>query len=94
MMLIPADLDPRSPIPMSWRERSACLDESPELFFPIGSSVHAQIQIQKAKDICRHCKVVHTCLQWAVRSGQDAGVWGGLTDHERHAITAAVPAPD
>lgn len=26
---------------MSWRKYSACLDESPELFFPIGKAGHA-----------------------------------------------------
>jgi WhiB family redox-sensing transcriptional regulator len=25
------------------------------------------------------------CLQWAVESGQDAGVWGGLSEDERRA---------
>jgi WhiB family redox-sensing transcriptional regulator len=25
------------------------------------------------------------CLQWALESGQDAGVWGGLSEDERRA---------
>jgi WhiB family redox-sensing transcriptional regulator len=25
------------------------------------------------------------CLRWAVESGQDAGVWGGMSEDERRA---------
>jgi WhiB family redox-sensing transcriptional regulator len=26
------------------------------------------------------------CLQWALESGQDAGVWGGTSEDERRAM--------
>jgi WhiB family redox-sensing transcriptional regulator len=26
------------------------------------------------------------CLQWAIESGQDSGVWGGLSEDERRAL--------
>ncbi|MGP5295162.1 WhiB family transcriptional regulator, partial [Corynebacterium casei] len=26
------------------------------------------------------------CLKWALESGQDAGVWGGLSEEERRAL--------
>jgi WhiB family redox-sensing transcriptional regulator len=26
------------------------------------------------------------CLRWAIESGQDAGVWGGISDDERRAL--------
>ena len=26
------------------------------------------------------------CLAWALESGQDAGVWGGLSEDERRAL--------
>jgi WhiB family redox-sensing transcriptional regulator len=26
-----------------------------------------------------------SCLQWALESGQDAGVWGGMSEDERRA---------
>ena len=32
------------------------------------------------------CPVVDTCLKWAIETGQDAGVWGGLGEDERRAL--------
>ena len=48
---------------MDWRHRAACLDEDPELFFPIGNTGPALLQIEEAKAVCRRCEVVDTCLQ-------------------------------
>ncbi len=71
---------------MTWRSRAACLDEDPELFFPIGNTGPAILQIEKARLVCHRCEVVETCLSWALESRQDAGVWGGLSDDERRAL--------
>jgi WhiB family transcriptional regulator, redox-sensing transcriptional regulator len=30
--------------------------------------------------------VMDSCLQWALESGQDSGVWGGLSEDERRAL--------
>jgi len=60
-MLTPA-LDSRSPILMTWRDRAACLDVDPELFFPLGNSDPALRQIEEAKAVCRRCAVVETWL--------------------------------
>ncbi|GAB3532864.1 hypothetical protein GCM10027403_06000 [Arthrobacter tecti] len=73
-------------ISMDWRSRAACLDKDPELFFPVGNTGPALLQIEEAKSVCRRCQVVDTCLQWAIESGQDAGVWGGLSEDERRAL--------
>jgi WhiB family transcriptional regulator, redox-sensing transcriptional regulator len=71
---------------MDWRDRAACLDEDPELFFPIGNTGPALLQIEEAKAVCRRCEVVETCLRWALENGQDAGVWGGMSEDERRAL--------
>ena len=72
---------------MDWRHRSACRDEDPELFFPIGNTGPALLQIERGqgrlptlRGPCRQC------LTWALESGQDAGVWGGLSEDERRAL--------
>ncbi|HEX7107560.1 MAG TPA: WhiB family transcriptional regulator [Acidothermaceae bacterium] len=69
-----------------WRDDAACRDEDPELFFPIGHGPAAQAQIAAAKAVCARCPVVRECLAWALENGQDAGVWGGLTEEERRAL--------
>ncbi|CAN5676479.1 hypothetical protein BH24ACT11_BH24ACT11_20490 [soil metagenome] len=73
-------------LPVDWRHRSACLDEDPELFFPIGNTGPALSQIEEAKAVCRRCTVREQCLAWALESGQDHGVWGGLSEDERRAL--------
>ena len=71
---------------MDWRHRAACLTEDPELFFPIGNSGPAIAQIEQAKRVCARCEVSVVCLKWALESGQDAGVWGGLSEDERRSL--------
>lgn len=70
---------------MDWRHHAACRDEDPELFFPIGTSGPAVLQTEQAKAVCRRCSATDECLQWAIESGQDAGVWGGMSEEERRA---------
>ena len=71
---------------MDWRHKAVCRDEDPELFFPVGNTGPALLQIDEAKAVCRTCEVMDTCLQWALESGQDAGVWGGMSEDERRAL--------
>ena len=71
---------------MTWRDGGACLDEDPELFFPIGNSYPAILHTEKAKVVCRRCEVMATCLSWAMESCHDTGVWGGLSEDERRAL--------
>ena len=71
---------------MDWRHQSACRDEDPELFFPVGNTGPAITQIEEAKKVCNRCNVKEPCLAWALESGQDAGVWGGLSEDERRAL--------
>ena len=68
---------------MDWRFEAACLSHDPELFFPIGDSGPAVAQIEQAKSVCSSCPVVRDCLTWALESGQDSGVWGGMSESER-----------
>lgn len=69
-----------------WRHDAICREEDPELFFPVGNSGPALLQIAEAKTVCRRCPVVSDCLGWALESGQDAGIWGAMTEDERRAL--------
>jgi len=66
-----------------WRKRAACLDEDPELFFPVGAGEAYQPQIDDAKAVCARCPVKKVCLEWALDTRQGFGVWGGLDEDER-----------
>ena len=70
----------------NWRTHAACRREDPDLFFPIGTTGPALVQTEQAKTVCRRCPVVTECLTWALESGQDAGVWGGMSEDERRAL--------
>jgi WhiB family redox-sensing transcriptional regulator len=70
---------------LDWVHRARCKDEDPELFFPIGTTGPAATQIEQAKAICMQCEVRAQCLEWALATGQDAGVWGGMSEEERRA---------
>ncbi|MBT2208426.1 MULTISPECIES: WhiB family transcriptional regulator [Actinomadura] len=75
---------------MDWRHRAACRDVDPELFFPIGNTGPAILQIEEAKQVCKRCDVTDACLRWALESGQDSGVWGGMGEDERRALKRRV----
>jgi WhiB family redox-sensing transcriptional regulator len=74
---------------MEWVHRARCKDEDPELFFPVGTTGPAATQIDTAKAICAQCAVRGECLEWAMTTSQDAGVWGGLSEDERRALRRA-----
>ncbi|MEZ0107417.1 WhiB family redox-sensing transcriptional regulator [Catenulispora sp. EB89] len=73
----------------SWPESTACQETDPELFFPIGPSRQSAGQIGLAKSLCRRCPAVESCRGWALDHPRLAeyGVWGGLTEGERRAIS-------
>jgi WhiB family transcriptional regulator, redox-sensing transcriptional regulator len=69
-----------------WREQSACRDTDPDLFFPVGTTGPAIEQIENAKAVCRVCDVQKNCLEYALVTNQDSGIWGGTSEEERRAI--------
>ncbi|PWI20356.1 transcriptional regulator [Streptomyces sp. Act143] len=71
---------------MEWMRHAACVGEDPELFFPVGTQGPALREIAAAKRVCARCPVASECLDWALRSGQTSGVWGGTCEQERAAL--------
>jgi WhiB family redox-sensing transcriptional regulator len=76
----------------SWRDRALCRETDPELFFPIGTTGHAEGTIEQAKRICSGCAVVSECLDYALATNQDSGIWGGLSEEERRDIRRRIAA--
>ena len=70
----------------SWRDQALCRDTDPELFFPVGTTGYALVQIDRAKQVCGECPVRAECLDFALDTNQDSGIWGGLTEEERRVI--------
>lgn len=68
---------------VGWRRTAACLDTDPGLFFPIGVTGSALVQIQDARAVCMGCSCQEACLEFALRSNQDTGIWGGASEEER-----------
>lgn len=64
-----------------WMDLGACSGAGNAEFFR-----HYESQSGPAKAICATCDVRPTCLAFALRTAQPAGIWGGLTTDERLTI--------
>lgn len=65
-----------------WRESALCRQVDPELWFPEkGGDGGAD-----AKRICASCPVQAECLEFAVLTGQRAGIWGGVNERTIHKL--------
>jgi WhiB family transcriptional regulator, redox-sensing transcriptional regulator len=84
---IPAQRGAAPPVE-DWRDYAACRHADPELFFPIGTAGAGLVQADRAKRVCAGCPVRAVCLDWALTTGQDVGVWGGTVPDERRAMRA------
>lgn len=72
-----------------WRAVSACRDTDPSLFFPVGTTGPALEQIASAKAVCDACDAKSPCLEFALTTNQDSGVWGGTSEEERRKLRRA-----
>ena len=70
----------------AWQKEGACRTEDPELFFPVGQTSSAKAQAELAKAVCCRCPVMGQCLQWALETRVEDGVWGGTTEEERRSM--------
>ena len=60
----------------TWRVDAICRDTDPELFFPVGTTGYALLQIARAKEVCGQCPVQGECLDYALETNQDSGHLG------------------
>lgn len=67
-----------------WRDSALCAQVDWELFFPEkGGSV------RPAQAVCGACEVRAECLEWAMETQQEWGVWGGLSADARKRLRRA-----
>ena len=69
-----------------WRDLASCRDTDPDLFFPVGTTGPAIEQIENAKAVCGQCDAQTACLEYALTTNQDSGVWGGTSEEERRQL--------
>ena len=84
-----------------WKSMAACGSAEPDLFFPISAAASNQVQVTEAKVLCARCLVRRECLDFAIRTRQMHGIWGGMTEEERYSavkshqqLAARSAAPD
>jgi WhiB family redox-sensing transcriptional regulator len=65
----------------TWMARGNCAIESPNLFFPSDG-----VGVEVARRVCATCPVKEPCLEYALESRIDHGVWGGCSERERRRI--------
>lgn len=65
-----------------WRDLKECDESTADLFFATDSRETRQT-IEAAKRICQSCRVASVCLQYALDTKEEYGVWGGKTAKER-----------
>jgi WhiB family transcriptional regulator, redox-sensing transcriptional regulator len=69
-----------------WRDDASCRDTGPDLFFPVGTTGPAIEQIASAKAVCDTCASKADCIEFALATNQDSGVWGGTSEEERRKL--------
>jgi WhiB family transcriptional regulator, redox-sensing transcriptional regulator len=68
------------------------LEERDRMFFPTRHYVSKDIA--DAKAICRGCFVRPECLEYALETGIEEGIWGGTTERERRLLRRKRKAVD
>lgn len=69
----------------SWTKLAACAGIDTTLLFGKGA------EQRQARELCYSCPVRLQCLAEALNADTDFGVWGGLTERERRALTRNMP---
>lgn len=69
-----------------WRDESSCKGMPAAIFF-----VERGESDRPAKAICATCPVKQQCLDFALESGEQHGVWGGTSERQRRRMRAKLP---
>lgn len=74
---------PAAPRKTDWRDKGACREANNDNWFPQPGQTSA---VRTAKQVCFGCPVIMECAQYALRTRQADGVWGGLSESQRVTI--------
>jgi WhiB family redox-sensing transcriptional regulator len=71
-----------------WQHQGACVDKDPESFFlePNMRGKEKRTREVNAVAICNTCPVKQQCLDHALKVPEVYGVWGGMTEEQRHIL--------
>lgn len=65
---------------LDWLDDAACAGMDQRAFFATGN--HARAQVFAAKRVCATCPVSAACREYAIKTGERFGVWGGMSQSE------------
>lgn len=69
---------------LAWQDLASCRDKDSSLWFPrVGESKR---RVAMAQAICEECPVQEECLEYALNTRQQHGIWGGLQIKERRRV--------
>ncbi len=83
----------RLPVPLietyEWQYQGACMGVDSDVFFSPEAERGAKRERREenAKKLCRRCPVIDRCREHALTVQEPYGVWGGLSESERAALT-------
>jgi WhiB family transcriptional regulator, redox-sensing transcriptional regulator len=66
---------------LAWKDDGACRGANPDLWF-----IKSPEFVDAARQICERCPVRRDCLEHALNTPEEYGMWGGVTEQERRAI--------
>lgn len=70
----------------AWQQHGLCRVMDADVFFPPPHFEHKperEAREARAKAVCARCPVRVECLDWALRTREPHGVWGGRSESER-----------
>ena len=73
------------PRPGDWAQHRLCKGMDTAIFYPTRGE-----PTEPAKAICANCPVKAECLDYALTTFQEHGVWGGMSERERRARRMAL----
>ena len=71
-----------------WMSQAKCKNMDPAVFFPSDG-----VGVQAAQRVCAECPVSLPCLEYALASKIEEGVWGGASERHRRRLLRQRRAP-